>query len=164
MIPRRLLITVAFVAGATPEIRAQDTTRSSPTGAVRVFLDCDDCDSDYIRTETPWVAYVRDRLDSDVPVLVTQIGTGAGGSQYTVNFVGVGSFAGHVDTLQYVSQPTDVDAEVRSGLTRTIQLGLVRYVARTAQARRLSVAFDEPEEEEAGARRPGERDPWNAWI
>jgi len=165
MILGRLLITLVSVAASAPDILAQDTVGTSQTGAVRVFLDCEDCDFDYIRTEMPWVAYVRDRADSDVHVLVTQIGTGAGGSQYTVNFVGIGNFAGRVDTLHYVSQPTDVEAEVRSGLTRTIQLGLVPYVARTPQAARLSVAFDERDDDEAaGARRAGEGDPWNAWI
>ena len=163
---RRLLCTFAVMASAGAELTAQDPAIGpTPAGAVRVFLDCDFCDFDFVRTEMPWVAYVRDRTDADVHVLVTRIGTGAGGSQYTINFVGVGRFAGRSDTLQYVTQPTDVDAEVRSGLTRTIQLGLMPWVARTPQAARLRLAFGAPDEDEdERARRPGERDPWNAWI
>ena len=146
-------------------VHAQDPAPSDRTGALRVFLDCRSCDFDYVRTETPWVAFVRDRADADVHVLITSIGTGAGGSRYTINLVGAGAYAARVDTLEYVTQPTDVDDAVRAGVTRTIQLGLTPYVARTPQAARLRLSFDEPDEDERD--RPpgvGETDPWNAWI
>jgi hypothetical protein len=154
---------VLLIGGATG-LRAQDPAApAGRAGALRVFLDCERCDDDYVQTETPWVAFVRDRTDSDVHVLVTSIATGAGGSQYTVNLVGVGRFASRSDTLQYVTQPTDVDDAVRSGLTRTIQLGLVPYIARTPQAARLRLGFDAPDDDDTPARR-GENDPWNAWV
>lgn len=163
---RKVFAAVAFIAAAATGLRAQTPPPAAPAGAVRVFLDCDFCDFDYVRTEIPWVTYVRDRADAAVHVLVTRIGTGAGGAQYTVTFAGAGAFAGRSDTLQYVTQPTDVEAAVRSGLTRTIQLGLVPYVARTAQGTRLRVALDrrDDDDDDARGRRPGERDPWNAWV
>ena len=43
---------------------------------VRVFLDCEFCDFDYLQVETPWVAFVRDRTADDVHVLLTRIETG----------------------------------------------------------------------------------------
>ena len=137
----------------------------SRPGPARVFLDCDFCDFDYIRTETPWVAYVRDRTDADVHVLVTRIGTGGGGSRYTIQFIGAREFGGRADTLQYLSSPTNVEAETRGGLTRIIQLGLVPFIARGPQAGRLRVSFDAPDAG-ADARRAkaGEEDPWNAWV
>lgn len=151
---------------AATELRAQDPAApATRTGLLRVFLDCQSCDDDYVQTETPWVAFVRDRADSDVHVLVTSIGTGGGGSQYSINLVGAGRFAGRSDTLQFVTQPADVDDAVRAGLTRTIQLGLASYVARTPLASRLSLRFDAPDEEDAArSARDIENDPWNAWV
>jgi hypothetical protein len=127
-----------------------------------VFLDCDVCDTDYMRTETPWVAFVRDRTVGDVHVLVTRLGTGSGGNEYTVNFVGLGAFRGRTDTLSFVSQPNQANDLVRQGLTRTIQLGLMPFVARSPQAAALRFSFDGG----AGApstEPPGE-DRWHAWV
>ena len=154
-----------LMVGGEAGASAQDPVGRSQTGPLRIFLDCDFCDFDYVRTEIPWVEYVRDRTVAEVHVLITQIGTGSGGSQYTVDFVGVGPFAGRSDTLQFVSQPTDVVDDVRRGLIRTIQLGLARYVARTPQGTRLRISYDEPDDDdEQRALRPGQRDPWNAWV
>jgi hypothetical protein len=165
VIGRTLRAAALSIIAATAMQAQEPTAPPQRAGALRVFLDCDFCDFDFVRTEMPWVAYVRDRADADIHVLVTRIGTGAGGSQYTVNLVGLATFAGRSDTLQYVTQPTDVDDAVRTGLIRTIQLGLAPYVARTPLATRFRLAFDAPDEdEEDRLRRPGERDPWNAWV
>jgi hypothetical protein len=59
------------------------------TDTVRVFLDCPSCDQNYIRTEITFVSYVRDRTEADVHVLVTTQGTGGGGIQYSLKFIGI---------------------------------------------------------------------------
>ena len=161
---RPWLCGAALLFGAATALPAQDPAPTAGrASALRVFLDCERCDDDYVQTETPWVAFVRDRTDSDVHVLVTSIATGAGGSQYTINLVGVGRFAGRSDTLQYVTQPSDVDDAVRTGLTRTIQLGLAPYVARTPQAARLRFNFGGGDDDEEDQGATGD-DPWNAWV
>ena len=48
---------------------AQTAPRAEP---VRVFLDCQFCDFDYLQVETPWVAFVRDRTAGDVHVLLVR--------------------------------------------------------------------------------------------
>ena len=150
---------------ASGELAAQDTTAAvGRTGALRIFLDCDFCDFDHLRTEMPWVSYVRDRTAADVHILGTSLGTGAGGTRYTIHLVGLGQFANRSDTLQYIREPNDVEETTRDGLTRTIQLGLVPYVMRTPQASQLRLSVAEPDEDEERIRRPGEADPWNAWV
>lgn len=133
------------------------------TAAVRVFLDCDDyCDFDYLRTETQWVEFVRDRTAADVHVLVTQLGTAAGGDEYTIDFQGQGAFAMLGDTLHFVSPPDQADALVRQGLTNIIQLGLVPYVLRTPGGSRLHVSSLD---DESGRAVGGPHsDPWNSWV
>ena len=160
----RLLCLLALVS--TPAaLTAQEPTGGGGTGReLRVFLDCQThgCDFDHLRTESPWLAFVRDRTAADVHVLVTALGTGGGGSQYTLAFVGLGPFAGRADTLHFVTEPGQPADLVREGLTRTVQLGLVPWVMRTPQSRGLRLAFDD----EAGgneAAAPAD-DPWNAWV
>ena len=150
-------------------VGAVDLPAQEPAGPeaqrenLRVFVDCDQCEFDYLRTEMPWVAYVRDRTVADVHILVTQIGTGGGGSEYTINLLGIESFAALSDTIRIVTEPGATDDAVREQLTRAIQLGLVPYVLRTPQGSRLRLTIDDPEDESQGGQ-PGVSDPWNAWV
>ena len=131
---------------------------------LRVYFDCNAfCDGNFIRTETPWVAFVRDRADADVHLLITSAGTGAGGQQYTLNFIGAGAFAGRSDTLRYVHRPIETDDKRRRGLTRTIHLGLAPFVARTQAALQLRMEL-ESESEVAGVAATRASDPWKSWV
>lgn len=157
----RCLRSLVLLAASAVALPAQEPASESGGGELRVFLDCNFCDFDYVRTETPWVSYVRDRTAADVHVLVTRLNTGAGGSEYTIDLVGRGPFAALADTLRYVTRPSETDDLVREGLTRTIQLGLVPFAMRTPQGAGLRLSFA------AGAAEPPTMpadDPWNAWV
>ena len=139
---------------------------SSSNGALRVFLDCrGGCDFDFLRTEIAFVNYVRDRKEAEVHVLVTPQHTGAGGTEFTLKFIGLERFAGQDDSLVYASSPTDTDDEERRGFAQVFALGLMRYVAQTPLARDLQIVRRQPE---AGPKPPAAAtpadDPWNFWI
>ena len=76
--------------------RRQTSARQSPaTAAARqltLFLDCQSCYADYLRSEVTFVDYVRDRTEADIHVLITRAETGAGGSEYTLQFIGARGF------------------------------------------------------------------------
>ena len=165
---RTLTITLILTCGAcavSQRLQAQelagDTTVQS-TETVSVFLDCQTffCDFDHFRREINFVNWVRDRRDADVHVLGTGQATGGGGEDHTLAFIGLGDFAGQVDTLRYISSSTDTEAEIRDGLVRTVKLGLVRYVATTPAAQHLDITYRAPGET------PPQRidDPWNLWV
>ena len=133
------------------------------TGPLRVFLDCGfRCDFDYLRTEIPYVDYVRDRTDASLHILVTTQSTGGGGLEHTFNFIGLRDFAGVSDTLRYVSPQSSTADERRKGVARTIKLGLVRYIARTPGADRLQVTYTDGAAGVATA--APTHDPWNFWV
>jgi hypothetical protein len=67
-----------------------------------------------------------------------------------------------VDTLSFVSQPNQADDAVREGLTRTIQLGLMQFVARTPQASALRFSYRA--DAGADAAKAPAVDRWNAWV
>jgi hypothetical protein len=136
-----------------------------PEGPLRVFLDCDvqGCDFDFFRTEIPYVDYVRDRTAASVHVLLTTQPTGGGGREYTLNFIGLRELAGVSDTLRYISPQGATDDDLRKAISRTLKLGLVRYLARTSAAERLQVSYaDAP----AGgpAKAAATHDRWNYWV
>ena len=147
-------------AGALPA-QARDSVPDRPR-ELRIFLDCQTgCDENYVRTEIPWVAFVRDRMVADVHVLLTGLGTGAGGEEFTIALIGQGAFRARVDTLTFVSQPGQPSDLVRQGVTRTIQLGLVPFVARTPGAGRLRITAAEVA---AGPAAAAPLDPWRLWV
>jgi hypothetical protein len=140
---------------------AQPPAPGDRSEGVRIFLDCQVCDEQYIRTEVTFVDYVRDRTAADVHVLVTAQGTGGGGTEYTLKFIGLGRFRDVDNTLTFTAPQTATQDERRRGLASTLKLGLVRYVADTAIASRLSLRFEAPP---SGTSSRRSEDPWNFWV
>ena len=126
--------------------------------APKVFLDCHQCDMDYIRREIQFVNFVRDREIADVHILVTIQSTGAGGREYTLEFIGRNGYYDIRNSLKYVSGRTDTDDEQRRGLARVLKMGLVPYAAKTPLGDFLDVAFDKRIRPEAV------EDSWNSWV
>jgi hypothetical protein len=130
--------------------------------ALRIFLDCDFCDDDFLRTEIRFVNYVRDRADAQLHVLVTRQQTGSGGWEYTFAFLGLRELAGRGDTLRTSTSGTATSDERRNAIARTLRLGLVRFVAATPLAERIEIRFTPPDSASAASGRP--RDRWNYWV
>ena len=153
-----LLLGLTAVPGSAQE---PDAPIEPPAG-LRVYLDCQRCDFDFIREEVPSVDYVRDPGVADLHVLVNQQPAGGGGREFTFQFIGREALAGRSDTLTYVTRPTQTDDEVRRGYVRTFGLGLVRYLAYAAASDAVDLSFAAP------ALAPGtmstQSDPWNLWV
>ncbi len=152
------LILVLLVSAEWPA--ARQTPAAARTDALRVFLDCESCDETYLRTEVTFVDHVRDREVAELHVLVTTQDTGGGATEYTLRFIGLQRFAGVNQTLTYIAPQTSTADETRRGFASVFRLGLVRYVAETAQASGLTIGFD------LSKARPVQavRDAWNFWI
>jgi hypothetical protein len=133
----------------------------APAGRVRVFLDCGDCFQDFLRTDVQFVDFVRDRADSDVHVLITDIRTGSGGREYTVTFTGGDRFPGVDKKLTTVTRSSDADDVVRRQLANTLRVGLIGYVTSTGVPRELALTVNlgRPSEDSAAS-----TDKWNNWV
>ncbi|MEE2710880.1 MAG: hypothetical protein VYA69_14945 [Gemmatimonadota bacterium] len=127
--------------------------------ALNVFLDFGRGDKNFIRTEITYVNYVRDRTQADVHILATTRRTGTGGQEYTFTFSGHKSYADLHDTLTHFTSQMDTQDEMRRGYTQVIQMGLMRYVARTPLGRQISISFSDSQERSAQV-----RDRWNYWV
>jgi hypothetical protein len=180
---RRSLVTTLAVAVLLPllPLTAQERPPTPPDaqeagGLVRLFLDCPGyrgCgDLDFFRTEIQFVNWVRDRMDSDVHLLITSQTTGAGGLSFDLLFMGSGRFEGMVDTIPYVSGYDATEDEIRRGMATVMKIGLMRYVGLTPVADRISIGV-EAAAPGPGEGRPGmgsaamaapEDDPWDFWV
>jgi len=155
-----LTIFLSFLLFASPLVAGQDQLESEEmmNGAPKIFLDCQRCDKDFIRTDINFVNYVRDRKDADIHVLITTQGTGSGGQEYTMNFLGLNDYEGINNTLIYSSKRTDTRDEVRRGMAHVLKAGLIPYVARTEVLNHISFDYKFKAESQAV------KDKWDFWV
>ncbi len=129
---------------------------------LRLFLDCHTyCDSQHLRTEITVVDWVSDRTAADVHVIATDLSTGAGGREVTLEFIGRNGLAALTDRHTFRTAPDATDDARRGELARNLRLGLVRYLLASGQANGLSVQAPDGDEDAAAT---ATADPWNLWV
>jgi hypothetical protein len=128
---------------------------------LRVYIDCQFCDLQHLRTEVTFVDYMRDRKDGDVHVLVTTESTGGGGTAWTLKFIGLGRYAGQDRTLTFNSAATASEDDQRKEFARIVKIGLITYAVDTAALPRLDVSYKAVTENSVPAKT---HDPWNYWV
>jgi len=151
------LLTVCVPAAAqTPDRLPRQAER------LRVFIDdCGfGCFEDYLRDEITFVDFVRQAQDADVHLLSTSTDTGGGGRELVLRFVGRGRFAGHDEELRVVTLAGDTENMRRAQVRRTVEVGLLAFMAREGIPAGVAVSV---EAERSEAEEPVE-DPWNAWL
>jgi hypothetical protein len=166
---RALLAAVCLVAVPLSRAGAQPVLAAIPVvdTRLRVFLDCQQvsCDRNFFITDLPFALFTQDRLDADVHLLITRIGTGAGGGEYTFSFVGQRRFAARIDTMRTFLPPNTTDDMRRRELTRIAKIGLAPMAMRLPGGERFSLRYDVPGGKAATAPRMTElKDPWNFWV
>ncbi|MFZ1684885.1 MAG: hypothetical protein WAU88_12265 [Candidatus Zixiibacteriota bacterium] len=130
-------------------------------GAVTIYVDCQDCPDtyfDFFKSEIGFVNFVRDRHLADVHVLISRQETGSSGREWLLEFIGLDRFPGMTDTLKFVTPPNETDDATRSGLAKTIKMGLMRFVSKTPQAKDVRIGYDQPSQQAEV------RDKWNYWV
>ena len=152
----KFLLTVASIlisiSAASQDIELQnDTLRKD---ALNVYMD----NTDYIRKEIPYINYVRDLKEADVYIISTRQRTGSGGMEFTYFFVGQNKFRNMADTLSFTTGPDETDEEVRIKEVRTLQMGLMRYVAKTPLSNFLKINFTRPISDKVTS------DKWDNWV
>ena len=140
---------------------SQAQTAAPATALLRVFVDCNECDLEYLRQNVQFVDYVRDRAVADVHVLVTTERTGGGGMSWSVKFIGLGRLQGQDRTLAFTTGQTATDDDRRKEFARIYRIGLVPYVADTPALAQLDVSWKRPAETTQAT---AAKDPWNFWV
>lgn len=133
---------------------AGDTLTIAPA----VYIDCEDCDFQYIKSEIPFVNHAIDRAVADVHILITTRETASEGIEHTLTFIGQHRFEGKNDTLYFVSETQDSEDRIRKALVQKLKLGLMRYIAKTTIADDIDISSAEK------TRPTIVPDEWNNWV
>lgn len=160
---RRAGFVGALVISALPALAIAQSERDP---RLRVFLDCQSwgCDRNFFILELPFALWTQDRLDGDVHLLITRLGTASGGGAYTLTFLGQRRFAGRVDTLTTQLPPNTTEDVRRRELARVMKLGLIPYVSRLPGQERFSVTYAAPKDAPVTPDLSTVQDPWNLWV
>lgn len=161
MVPKKALYFLFILSITCSTLQAQDSKKSdSNTELLNVFLDCNRCDHSYIRQEITFINYVRDKEDSQVHLLITRQGTGSGGTEYTLRFIGTPSTEQATTRRIYTSASSDTQDEERRGLAKEIKLGLLPYVVNTDIGNNLTINYEQSSEQDQ-TQKEGK---WDSWI
>ena len=156
-----ILVLQIFFTGILYSQEIISAQGNNGNGNINLFLDCPSgCDWDYIRNEMPYLNYVREIREAQVYLLVTRETNASGGNRYTLFFTGYNDFTGMNDTLTYDSSVDDTNDLTRRGLTRTIAMGMMRYVAKTPIRNNVGISYEPKREEIPGI----VIDRWNSWV
>jgi hypothetical protein len=105
-----------------------------------VFIECDDCDLDYIKNQIKFVNHVRSENEAQVVINITSEKSVTEGIEYTIKFRGCAEFQSDDDIIKYISE-TDVWEDLKTGLIDTLKMGLMRYVGKCVVSERISINF-----------------------
>jgi hypothetical protein len=150
-----LVASISQIVTSQEQGSTSDTLRKE---AVKIFLDCQSCDMNYTRQQIPYVNFVRDVKEAQVFILITQQNAGSGGTQYTFTFQGLEIYKGMNDTLVYTSNPDETSTIVREKKNNRLQMGLMKYVARTPLSSEIEINYNAELEREQVV------DKWNNWV
>lgn len=127
---------------------------------ITIYLDCRGCNETFIRDEIGFVDFVRDQSAAKVHLLITRQGTGSGGRQYTLNFLGQKDLEAKSFEVLFSTSNSDTDDEIRDELVRQIKIGLLPYLSGNRVLNDINI-FYTPSEEEQSVQT---EDPWNNWV
>lgn len=141
---------------------------------LKVFLDCNACDMDYIIqtfSSDERIEFVRDQKFSDVHIMVRTQPTGVGGKEQNLEFVGSGFYDKIQNNLSFSTPPINTYAENRELMFENIRMGLIIYTykhykkneqlywnALNPDQKNDSVAAPVVVEKEVA------KDKWNNWV
>jgi hypothetical protein len=117
-----LLVVCVLMQAAPAWAQAQE-----PPKSLRLYLDCRECDTEFLRQNLLFVDYVRDRLAADIHVFVTTQSTGSGGTSWTMKLIGAGRFQGLDRTSVFTTPQNFTSDERRREFARRLRLALAGY-------------------------------------
>src|SRR5512138_3587077 len=144
-------------------LHAQD---NSTLHRLKVFIDCSNtwCDQTFIKTEINIVDYLLDNQAADVHVLITEQGTGSGGSQFQLIFYGQNQFKNQSDTIRFNIKPNSTDFERRDVFIKYLKLGLAPFIAKTSSASGVTINMKQENTNNEKKSQAPTKDPWNYWV
>lgn len=156
---RVLLIVFLSLVSLKVGAQVEDTISQGSPAKVRIYLDCNECDFTFFRRNLNIVDFVRDPKLADLHILVTGQRTAGNGTEFGLNFIGLGPFADLHYKLKTISPESETEVLKWERLLKIVNVGILPYVSSTAEMDRIKIEFDTKD-----AKDELSPDPWNFWV
>ena len=137
---------------------SQSSSQEKDKQAPKVFIDCQFCDMDFIRTEVNFVNYVYDRKNADIHIMITNRTTGSGGTEYTLTYLGQNNYQTKNDTIVFTTNNDDTADIIRKKLVKYLKIGLVPFISSTPIINDINIEYTKPKDAMI------KKDRWNNWV
>jgi len=127
---------------------------------LKVYIDCGECDKDYLKRQITWVDYVRDQTLSDVHVWSLRQQNGGGGMHLIIRFTGQGDLQNLQYELDYQAPKMKTNLEIQRDITSLIICGLLPFNVQHGNIYAVSLAQNT---DQLTTQDP-EVDPWKNWV
>lgn len=155
--PFLILFSIAFLCRSAAFAQSD----SLQNNYLKVYLDGAYFYQDHIKTEIPYVNYMRDRFDAQVHLLIAQQATGSGGTDYSIFFLGKKEFEGKNDTLHFIANTNNTEDETREGLIQILKMGLMPYIAKLPVPTKIEIRFSA---DTSVTEDKQKEDKWRGWV
>ncbi len=139
-----------------------EQNQESPSSLPTLYLDCQQCDYNYIRQELRFVNYVRDQQQADIHLFITAQVTGDGGTEYELSFFGQEYFSEMNYIFTHNVGRDMTSSEIRESLNVAIVTGLAPFLKKASLDEFFTIQYDEPDE--TYLLKNEINDPWNNWV
>lgn len=139
----------------------QSYAQETKTEDLKIFLDCNVCDSTFMRQNLGIVQFVRDQGLSDVHLFFVTQRNGSNGRSYEIDFIGKNEFENINYKLEFSTDSNMTSDDVRRRILEYVKLGLVRFWIAKGNIADVSVSVPSPETE---TNNTVVKDPWNYWV
>ncbi|WP_457616617.1 hypothetical protein [Lutibacter sp.] len=129
---------------------------------LKLYLNCEYCDEDYIKQNLDYVEFVRDQKYADVHLLFRTQENGSGGEIYEIDFIGQNNYNEIQDKLSFSTKVDDTRNEINELIIKYLKLGLVRYWVKAGMEDKILVTTTKVMPK--GTEEKKVSDPWNRWV
>ena len=152
------LAALVFFGLAVPLVSEEPAAAdAAKTEGPKVFIVSRVIDGEALLKGIPFVTPVAVRDEAQVEVLIEQRDP-ASGPGFVITFTGLRDCAGMEQNLDYAPGPGETQAQVEAGLSRTLKMGLMKYVAATPAARRIRIRLMDQ------VKPTDVVDRWDSWV
>jgi hypothetical protein len=128
---------------------------------LKIYFDCEYCNSDYYKQELDYVEFVRDRNYADVHILVTKQQNASNGKHYVLEFIGNNKYADLKNKTEFDTTSETTTEAQRDLMLKNLKLGLIPFWIRNGIADKITVSLKKESKKDNNSET---KDPWNKWT
>ena len=126
---------------------------------LKIYLDCQNCESDYYKQELSYVEFVRDQKYADVHIFFTTQNNATNGDKYTIEFTGKNKYQHIHDKLEFSTTGETTTEQRRNAILKNLQIGLLRYWIANGLKDKITLSIKKKQTQKSK-----QKDPWDKWT